>query len=61
MLPPERSARAGPEPPIAPLRSAAISDGAGALDDELRALGEEHHRLRDLLVLDFDELVERLR
>ena len=34
--------------------------GAGTLDDELRALEEEHDRLGDLLVVDDDDVVEQL-
>ncbi len=35
-------------------------DRAGALGDELRVLGEEHHRVGDLLLADGQQLVEQL-
>ena len=33
---------------------------SGALDDELRALEQQHDRLRDLLVVDHDDVVEQV-
>ena len=43
-----------------PLEDRGCAGGAGALDHELRPLGEEDDRLRDLLVVDRDDVVERL-
>ena len=43
-----------------PASRAAIDGGAGALDDELDALEEQHDRLADLLVADGDDLVEEV-
>ena len=50
MLPPERTAPPVPVPPTLPASSAATPTAPGALDDELRALEQQHDRLADLLV-----------
>ena len=61
MLPPERSdARPRPSPGTLPASSAATRRRARALDDQLRALEQEHDRMADLLVGDRDDVVEQV-
>ena len=60
MLPPERITHGPSSPGTLPASSAATGRGAGALDEQLRPLEQEHDRLADLLVRDGDDLVEQL-
>ena len=49
MFPPESTTATGPSPSTFPREQRRDPDRAGALDDELRPLEQEHDRLRDLL------------
>ena len=59
-LPPESTAQISPSARRLDLAGEQRRDRgrAGALDDQLRALEQEHHRLGDLVVGDRDDLVE---
>ena len=60
MLPPESSAHDRARAADLAGEQRRDAGRARALDDELRALEQEHDRLADLLVADLDELVEQL-
>ena len=60
MLPPESTGTTQPLPPTLPGEQRRDADRACALDDELRALEQQHDRLADLLVRDGDQVVEHV-
>ena len=60
MLPPERTAQAGPVAWNLPGQQRRDGRGAGTLDDELRALEQQHDRVRDLLVRHGHDRLEAL-
>ena len=60
MFPPESTTATGPSPGHLPLHQRRDPDGAGALDDELRPLEQQHDRLGDVVAGDLDDVVEQL-
>ena len=60
MFPPASTAHTGPVAADTAREQGGHRGRAGALDDELRALEQQHDRLRDLLVVDDDDVVEQI-
>ena len=60
MLPPERIAQTGVVARDLAGEQRGDRRGAGALDEELRPLEQQHDRVADLLVGDGDDVVEQL-
>ena len=60
MLPPESRTPTGPSPPARPASTAASAAAPAPSTEQFRALEAEDERLADLVVVDANEVVERL-